>query len=107
VLKEALTWINTWESNLNNNFIKKDNFLTQATADGLKITIKSTIDIVDYLLNTCNFMYVLMAKLNQDRLEVNLQITILTKILRKSILIVIDLILTGVFRYYPSGSWTK
>lgn len=66
MLKEALTWINTWESNLNNNLIKKDDFLTQATADGLKITIKSTIDIVDYLLNKCNFMYVLTAKLNQD-----------------------------------------
>jgi len=81
--------------------------LTQATADGLKITIKSTIDIVDYLLNKCNFKYILTAKLNQDCLEVNLKIIILTKILRKSILIFIDFILTEVFWYYTSGSWTK
>lgn len=81
--------------------------MTQATADGLKITIKSTIDIVDYLLNKCNFKYILTAKLNQDCLEVNLKIIILTKILRKSILIFIDFILTEVFWYYTSGSWTK
>jgi len=48
-------------------------FLTQMTSDGLKITLKSTIDLVEYLLNECNFAYVLTAKFNQDCLEVSLE----------------------------------
>lgn len=47
-------------------------FLTQITADGLKKTLQSTIDLVEYLLNECNFAYVLTAKFNQDHLEVRL-----------------------------------
>lgn len=41
-------------------------FSTQMTFDGLKITLKSTIDIVDYLLNKCNFTRVSTAKLNRN-----------------------------------------
>lgn len=51
--------------------IDAKDFLTQATCDGLKITLKSTLDLVNYLLDECNFAYVLTAKLNQDSLEVN------------------------------------
>ncbi|KAL5237094.1 hypothetical protein ACI65C_004504 [Semiaphis heraclei] len=69
VLKEALDWINSWESNLNNNYIGKDDFLTSNTADGLKITLKSTLDAVNYLLYEKNFAYVLTSKFNQDCLE--------------------------------------
>lgn len=52
--------------------IGKNDFLTQNTADGLKITLQSTIDAVNYLLNEKNFAYVLTSKFNQDRLEVNI-----------------------------------
>ncbi|KAL5245800.1 hypothetical protein ACI65C_013168, partial [Semiaphis heraclei] len=69
VLKEAFEFINEWESNLKNQLINKDDFLTTTTADGLKITLKSTIDLIDYLLDDCNYKYVLTAKLNQDCLE--------------------------------------
>lgn len=72
MLKEALDWINSWESNLNNNYIGKDDFLTSNTADGLKITLKSTLDAVNYLLYEKNFAYVLTSKFNQDCLEVNI-----------------------------------
>lgn len=51
--------------------IDAKDFLTQATCDGLKITLKSTLDLVNYLLDECNFADVLTAKLNQDSLEVN------------------------------------
>jgi len=44
--------------------------LTKATADGLKITLKSTIDLTNYLLENCGFDNVLTGKLNQDNLEV-------------------------------------
>lgn len=79
MLKEALDWINSWESNLNNNYIGKNDFLTSNTVDGLKITLKSTLDVVNYLLNDKNFAYVLTSKFNQDCLEVNI-IKILKKI---------------------------
>lgn len=72
MLKEALDWINSWESNLNNNYIEKNNFLTSNTADGLKITLKSTLDAFNYLLYEKNFPYVLTSKFNQDCLEVNI-----------------------------------
>jgi len=72
VLREALDWINSWESNLNNNYIGKNDFLTSNTVDGLKITLKSTLDVVNYLLNDKNFAYVLTSKFNQDCLEVNI-----------------------------------
>jgi len=69
-LKQGLLWIKEWESNLKNNLILESEFLTRTTADGLKITIQSTIDLVNDLLNDYGFIYVLTAKLNQDRLEV-------------------------------------
>lgn len=59
------------ENNLNNNLIKEEEFLTKQTAEGLRVTLRSTIDLVNYLLNDCGFAYVLTSKLNQDCLEVN------------------------------------
>jgi len=51
--------------------MSKDEFLTKSTADGLRVTIRSTIELSTYLLEECKFKYVLSAKINQDRLEVN------------------------------------
>lgn len=65
-----MNWLNEWETNLSNGSIEECHFLTQSTFDGLKITIKSTIDLVEYLLEECGFLYVLTAKFNQDSLEV-------------------------------------
>lgn len=69
-MKQGLLWITEWESNLKNNLIRENEFLTRTTVDGLKITIQSTIDLVNDLLNDYGFIYVLTAKLNQDCLEV-------------------------------------
>ncbi|KAF0734603.1 Transposable element P transposase [Aphis craccivora] len=69
VLKEALEWLNYWETNLKKYIIKDDEFLTKQTADGLRITIKSTLDLIYYLLNECIFSYVLTYKMNQNCLE--------------------------------------
>lgn len=54
ILKNVFKWINNWESNLINNIIQKDDFLTKTTSDGLKITLQSSIDLIDYLLNEKN-----------------------------------------------------
>jgi len=61
-------------ANLTTNLIREDEFLTISTYEGLKITIKSTNDLVEYLLNECGFEYVLSAKINQDCLEVKINI---------------------------------
>lgn len=44
-------------------------FITTPTADGLRVTMKSTIELSKYLLHS-GFRYVLSNKMNQDRLEV-------------------------------------
>ncbi|CAH1731422.1 unnamed protein product [Aphis gossypii] len=51
-----------------NNKIKESEFLTKQTAEGLRVTIKSTLDLSKYLLDT-GFHYVLTYKMNQDKLE--------------------------------------
>ncbi|KAL5242268.1 hypothetical protein ACI65C_009678 [Semiaphis heraclei] len=69
VLEETISWLNDWESHFIKGNIKKDEFLTNSTANGLRVTMKSTIDLSKYLLETCDFKYVLTNKMNQDRLE--------------------------------------
>lgn len=44
-------------------------FLTLSTAEGLRVTMLSTLDLTEHLLNECGFSYVLTAKFNQDPLE--------------------------------------
>lgn len=57
---------------MKNGLISKEDFLTSNTADGLRVTLKSTIDLTEYLLNKCGFNYVLTNKMNQDSLEVRI-----------------------------------
>lgn len=45
-------------------------FLTRSTSKGLRVTIKSTIELSKYLLNDCGFKYVFTNNINQDHLEV-------------------------------------
>ena len=48
----------------------KNHFLSRETGEGLRVTLRSVVDLSKYLLTSCNFDYVLTAKLNQDCLEV-------------------------------------
>lgn len=48
----------------------EEHFLTPSTAEGLRVTLSSTINLCDDLLESGLFKYVLSAKFNQDRLEV-------------------------------------
>ncbi|CAG7733877.1 unnamed protein product, partial [Allacma fusca] len=45
------------------------NFASKTTSEALKITIKSTLDLLDYFTSSVGFKYLLTAKLNQDYLE--------------------------------------
>ncbi|KAH7986066.1 hypothetical protein HPB49_026133 [Dermacentor silvarum] len=69
VMKESLQWLNDWERDLNSGVITKEMFLTPLTAEGLRVSILSTLDLTEYLLTECGFKYVLTAKFNQDPLE--------------------------------------
>ena len=46
-------------------------FVSMTTLKGLRVTIRSVIDMVDLLLQTDEFEFVLTGKFNQDCLEVS------------------------------------
>lgn len=73
ILEENLKWLDNWEEQMIHKKISNQEFLTQSTADGLRVTINSTIQLSKYLLEECKFKYVLTFKMNQDRLEVNIK----------------------------------
>lgn len=50
--------------------IASDEFLTKQTAEGLRVTLRSMIDITEYLITEFNFPNVLSGIINQDSLEV-------------------------------------
>lgn len=50
--------------------ITPEEFLTPQTAQSLRVTLHSTIDLSMYLLEKCGFEYVLTGKMCQDPLEV-------------------------------------
>lgn len=51
-------------------YIKPEEFLPNQTAEGLGVTLNSTIDLSKYLLESCSFTYVLAGKMCQDPFEV-------------------------------------
>lgn len=53
--------------------INESEFLTKQTVEGLRVTIKSTIELSKYLLDI-GFDYVLSNKMNQDKLEVIIKV---------------------------------
>ncbi|KAF0705158.1 THAP-type domain-containing protein, partial [Aphis craccivora] len=69
ILNQSLEWLDQWELMLDQGLIEEKEFLTKNTAESLRRTLKSTIDLVMYLLKECDFKYVLTSKLNQDSLE--------------------------------------
>lgn len=70
VIKEALEKLNEWEKAVDDKLISRDLFLTRQTAEGLRVTLKSTLELIDYLTKDCGFPYVLTGRINQDCLEV-------------------------------------
>lgn len=72
VLENTLKWLNDWEDQVTKQNISKEEFLSQLIADGLHVTIISTIELSKYLLEQCKFKYVLSSKFNQDKIEVKI-----------------------------------
>lgn len=51
------------------NEITSDEYLTKETANSLRITLHSTMDMCRYLIEKFDFKYLLTGKVNQDNLE--------------------------------------
>uniref|UniRef100_A0A2S2PUB1 Transposable element P transposase-like RNase H C-terminal domain-containing protein n=1 Tax=Schizaphis graminum TaxID=13262 RepID=A0A2S2PUB1_SCHGA len=69
VLQESLLWLNDWKLKVQTGEVHQDKFLSDNTAEGLRVTLNSTIDITKYLIKEFNFSYVLTGKITQDNLE--------------------------------------
>lgn len=69
-MEDAEKWLNDWESCMQEGLISQDEYLTMSTAEGLRVTLRSTIKLTNHLLSDCGFEYVLTGKMNQDPLEV-------------------------------------
>ena len=66
VINEGIKWLDDWERVTTN----KEEFLSSSTAQGLRVSLHSTLHLCNELLNHCNFKYILTNKMNQDCLEV-------------------------------------
>lgn len=64
-LKEFLEYLTKWEEHAKTTV---GGFMSATTAEGLRVTIESTLNLVSYLKNI-GFKYILTANLSQDRLE--------------------------------------
>lgn len=70
VLKKSIVWLNARESALMAGEITEDEFLSSETAQALRLSLQSTLDMCSYLIENFNFKYLLTARVNQDNLEV-------------------------------------
>jgi len=85
--------------------ISNQEFLTHSSADGLRVTINSTIQLSKYLLEECKFKYVLTFKMNQDRLEVNIKNMFIIYLL--TIICFLNLMFTAIFWNGETSHWSK
>lgn len=55
VLEDSLEWLNRWELAVQKGDITLDEFLTQETAQGLRISLQSTMELCRYLIQKFQF----------------------------------------------------
>jgi hypothetical protein len=72
VIKKNIKWLDDLEAKVQSGQIEKKNFLSSSTAEGLRVTMTSTLELITYLESSCDFKYVLTGKLNQDKLQVGM-----------------------------------
>ncbi|KAH6929222.1 hypothetical protein HPB50_025016 [Hyalomma asiaticum] len=63
-LMNFLDYLNKWEDHA-----EKGKFLSDSTAEGLRVTITSTLALLNYLHSELGFSYVMTSRLSQDKLE--------------------------------------
>ncbi|XP_071641540.1 uncharacterized protein [Temnothorax longispinosus] len=69
ILQSSLQWLDDWENAKIRGDISSDEFLTTDTANGLRLSLISTMDLCKYLITNFKFEYLLTGKVNQDNLE--------------------------------------
>nr|XP_037276033.1 uncharacterized protein LOC119168745 [Rhipicephalus microplus] len=65
VLQDFLSYLKAWEQHTKGG----GGFLSNTTAAGLRVTISSTLELLDYLTENVGFKYLMTAKTSQDPLE--------------------------------------
>lgn len=56
---------NSWQP-----YVKYDDEITTSTWVGLVVSIKNALSLVTYLDKSCNYLYLMTRRINQDSLEV-------------------------------------
>lgn len=69
-MEESLRKLDEWETAKNRRLITSDEFLSWQTAEGLRVTLKSMLDMTKYLNEMYGISSVLTGNVNQDALEV-------------------------------------
>ncbi|KAH7973684.1 hypothetical protein HPB49_003898 [Dermacentor silvarum] len=66
LLEGALDYINKWEAATGPS---KRAFLSPGTAEGLRVTLKATLDLLTYLSENAGYKYLLRSRPSQDAIE--------------------------------------
>lgn len=66
VLRNALDCINRWEANTGPT---KAGFLSRSIADGLRVTLKGTVELLQYLRECVGYKYLLTSRLSRDAIK--------------------------------------
>ncbi|KAM7312997.1 uncharacterized protein ISCGN_002918 [Ixodes scapularis] len=66
VLQEFLDYLNTWEASAGT---QGQGFLSRSTAEGLRVTLSSTLSLLDYVTGELGYRYLLTSRLSQDPIE--------------------------------------
>ncbi|KAH6939754.1 hypothetical protein HPB50_021558 [Hyalomma asiaticum] len=66
-IKNSLKWLDDWEQEVCSGAISKDMFLAPSTAEGLRVTMLSMLELSEYLLAQCGFKNQLLNV--KDRLD--------------------------------------
>ncbi|XP_058789896.1 uncharacterized protein LOC131663476 [Phymastichus coffea] len=66
IVEDFIVYLEKWEQKAKDENME---FIPPSTYYVLKISLKATLKICDFLVNTCGFKYLMTARLNQDSLE--------------------------------------
>ncbi|KAL4154025.1 hypothetical protein QTP88_001858 [Uroleucon formosanum] len=65
IMEDAEIWLDNWEPNVKKTKLSQNEFLTSSTAEGLRVTIRSSIELSKYLLYDCGFIYKFFGMIRQ------------------------------------------
>lgn len=67
-IQSFIDYLKEWEQQSKTG---KFEFITDSTCYGLKVSLKGALEICTFLVEKCNFKYLMASRLNQDNLEVS------------------------------------